>query len=225
MIVLPASTVIQINTLGIYDAPYPGGNLVTSPIAGSTVYIRANVSDPFGSYDITSLGLAVTGPSPGSSFTNTLTAANVVATNSTSETYEYPWDTGPTTGSYNIAATANEGTEGVTAIGDRQHHHHVPRPRHAEHHGIHQRQQWFGHQQLSRRQPVCVRVTDLNRNTNAATVETVIVTVTSSAGDSEILTLTETGTNTGIFTSCLNTSTSIVGAPTTARCMRRWVPS
>ena len=72
MIVLPARPrSFSINTLGVYDAPYPGGNLVTSPVAGSTVYVRANVTDPFGSYDITSLGLAVTGPTAGSSFTNT----------------------------------------------------------------------------------------------------------------------------------------------------------
>ena len=112
---LPASTVIHINTLGIYDAPYPGGNLVTTPVAGSTLYVRANVSDPFGSYDITSLGLAVTAPSPGANFTNTLTGANVVANDGCSKTYEFAWATGPTTGSYNIAATAHEGTEGVTA--------------------------------------------------------------------------------------------------------------
>ena len=43
-------------------------------------------------------------------------------------------------------------------------------------------------------------MTDINRNTNATTYETVAVTVTSSSGDSELVTLTETSTNTGVFT-------------------------
>ena len=114
-ITLPATTVININTLNVYDAPFPGGNLVTSPVSGSTLYVRANVSDPFGNYDITSLGVAITVPSPGANVNVTLTNANIVATNSTSVTYEYAWQTGSTAGGCNIAATANEGTEGVTA--------------------------------------------------------------------------------------------------------------
>ena len=59
VIVLPASagSVIAVNTLGVYDGAYPGGNLVSTPVAGSTIYIRANVTDPFGSNDITSLAL------------------------------------------------------------------------------------------------------------------------------------------------------------------------
>ncbi len=210
-ITLPASTVIQVNALGIYDAPYPGGNLVTTPVAGSTVYIRANVSDPFGSYDITSLGLAVTGPSPSASFTNILTGANVVTNDNLSKTYEYQWATGPTTGTYNIAATAHEGTEGVTAVAaasitttflD------LGTPSTTEFTGG---SNGSATNSYTAGIPVSVRVTDLNRNTNAATIDTVVVTVTSSTGDSEILTLIETGTNTGIFTNSINTSTNVVG--------------
>ena len=98
VIVLPASssTVIGISSFGIYDAAFPNGNLVSTPVAGSTVYVRANVTDPFGTNDITSLGLAVTGPSPATSFTNVLGASNVVAStnDNVSKTYEYPWTTG-----------------------------------------------------------------------------------------------------------------------------------
>ena len=213
MIVLPASpsTVIQINALGIYDGPYPGGNLVTSPVAGSTLYIRANVSDPFGNYDITSLGLAVTGPSLGSSFTNILTGTNVVATNSTSETYEYQWVTGPTAGSYNVAVTAKEGTEGVTAtaaasitttfldLGAPSATAFI-----SSSNGLATNSYTAG-------SPVCVSVTAPDSVTNAAIVQTITATVTSSAGDSEILTLTETAANTGIYTGCITTSTNVVG--------------
>ena len=106
-IILPASTVIAINTLGVYDAPYPGGNLVTAPVAGSTLYVRADVSDPFGSYDITSLGLAITAPSPSANVNTVLNDTSVVANDGCSKTYEYVWNTGPLTGGYAITATAN----------------------------------------------------------------------------------------------------------------------
>jgi hypothetical protein len=98
-ITLPASTVIAISTLGVYDAPYPGGSIVTTPIAGTTLYVRANVTDPFGSYDITSLGLAFTAPNTNNNFNVNLSNASVVATNAASKTYEYVWSTGPATGS------------------------------------------------------------------------------------------------------------------------------
>ena len=152
-ITLPASTVIQVNTFGVYDAPYPGGNLVTSPVAGSTLYIRAYVSDPFGSYDITSLGLAVTGPDTESSFTNILTGANVVASDTLSKTYEFEWDTGPDDRRLQHRGHGQRRHGRRHRLGGRQHYHHIPRPRRAEHHNFYQRQRWFGHQQLPRRQP------------------------------------------------------------------------
>ena len=207
-IILPASTVINVNTLGVYDAPYPGGNLVTAPVAGSTVYVRANVSDPFGSYDITSLGLAITAPSPSANVNVVLNDANAVANDGCSKTYEYAWQTGPTTGGYNLAATANEGTEGVTSTAaasvsliflD------LGTPSKTEFTSGNNGVATNGFPANS---STCIRVTDLNRNTNSATVDTVLGTVTSSAGDSEVVALTETGTNTGIFTSCLTTSTN-----------------
>ncbi len=213
VIVLPASagTVVAVNTLGVYDAPYPGGNLVTTPVAGSTVYIRASVSDPFGSYDITSLGLAVTGPNLGASFTNVLTDANLVASDAVSKTYQFPWTAGATTGDYSIAVTAHEGTEGVTATAAA---------------AITTTFLDLGTPStttftsgnngpvtttFTAGNPVCIQVKDLNRNTNATTIDTVLVVVSSSTGDIEVVVLSETGTNTGIFTGCINVSTNIPG--------------
>jgi hypothetical protein len=114
-IVLPASTVIAFSGFAVYDAPYPNGNLVATPIAGTTLYVRASVTDPFGSNDITSLGLAFTAPSTNNNFNVTLTDTSVVFTNASTKVYEYVWNTGPATGNYTIAATANEGNEGVKA--------------------------------------------------------------------------------------------------------------
>ena len=213
VIVLPASTVIQVTSFGVFDAPFPGGNLVGTPTAGDTVYIRSAVSDPFGSYDITSLGLVVTGPNPAASFTNILTGANVVATNSSSKTYEYQWVTGPTTGGYNIAVTAREGTEGVTATAAASittTFQDLGTPSATEFTGS---PNGIGTNSYTANGPVSVRVTDLNRNTNATTIDTIIVIVTSSSGDSEVLTLIETGVNTGIFTNSISASATVAGSP------------
>ena len=55
---------------------------------------------------------------------------------------------------------------------------------------------------------VCVRVTDIDQNTDPLVVETVTAIITSSSGDSETITLTETGPNTGVFTACIPASTT-----------------
>jgi uncharacterized repeat protein (TIGR01451 family) len=207
-IILPASTVINVNTLGVYDAPYPGGNLVTSPDVGSTLYIRANVSDPFGNYDITSLGLAVTGPTPASSFTNTLNDANVVTNDSVSKTYEFQWVTGLPAGGYNIAATANEGTEGITDTAG------ASVTLIALDLGVPSTTEFTSGNNGSdtnafpANNSACVRVTAPDSITNANIQQTITVAVTSSTGDAEILTLIETSTNTGIYTACIPTSTT-----------------
>ena len=64
---------ISVDQLGAYDAAYPGGNPVTNAIIGQTVYIRARASDPFGSYDVTSLSLSIRDPG-GCTLSTNLTA-------------------------------------------------------------------------------------------------------------------------------------------------------
>ena len=208
-IVLPASTVIAFSGFAVYDAPYnPGGNLVSTPIAGTTVYVRATVTDPFGSYDITSLGLAFTAPNTNNNFSVMLNDTSVVFTNASTKTYEYAWNTGPATGGYTVAATANEGTEGVKAnatAGITTIYLDLGTPSVTEFTSGNNGSATNAYLANSN---VCVRVTDLNRNTNAATVETIAATIRSSFGDVENLTLTETGTNTGVFTGCINSTTN-----------------
>lgn len=46
---------------------------------------------------------------------------------------------------------------------------------------------------------VFITVKDLNRNHDPAVIETIVITVTTSAGDTEVLRLRETGPNTGVF--------------------------
>ena len=61
-------------------------------------------------------------------------------------------------------------------------------------------------------EPIFIRLTDLDQNLDSTMIETVMVTVTVAAtGDTEVLILTETGANTGVFTGYIQ---SYVGADT-----------
>ena len=59
---LNALTVINVDSVSTYNASLPGGTSTGSFTRGSTVYIRAVVSDPFGDADITSASLTLLDP-------------------------------------------------------------------------------------------------------------------------------------------------------------------
>lgn len=101
---LPVSTYINVTSLEVYNAAYPGGLPVVSGTGGSNKYIRATVTDPFGFSDITGMNITIT--PTGNTF-----AATSVATSGCTRTYEYVWATPNTSGNYAIAAVAREGYE------------------------------------------------------------------------------------------------------------------
>ncbi len=103
---LPVSTYIDITSLALYNAAYPGGSVITTANNGSTVYARAVVTDPFGFADITGLDITIT--PPGSNV-----AAIPVANSTCTRTYQYVWNTPATPGDYTIGATAREGFENM----------------------------------------------------------------------------------------------------------------
>ena len=95
-----------------------------------------------------------------------MTDANVVTNDNSSKTYEFQWATGPTTGGYNIAVTAHEGTEGVTATavaGITTTFLDLGTPSTTDFTSGNNGSATNGYPANS---AVCVRVTDLNRNTN-----------------------------------------------------------
>ena len=108
---LPVSTYINIDSLNVFDAPYPGGKIIVSAISGANSYIRIKVSDPFGSNDINGVDLTITPP-------GTVIPATLVASSGCTRTYEYVWNTSGTNGSYNIFARAKEGFEGTVSALD-----------------------------------------------------------------------------------------------------------
>lgn len=206
---LPATTVIDVNSLAVYDAPYPGGNVVNSTANGATLYVRATVSDPFGAYDITSLDLNIDGPGGAGDITTTLSGPNEVATGGALKTYEYVWTTGSTTGTYNIAVTAHEGTEGIIdtrATEVTLSFLDTGTPSITEFTtGL----DGPGTPTYAGNETVCVRVTDVDQNLSSSTIETITAVISSTTGaDSETVTLTETGPDTGVFVSSIPASTS-----------------
>jgi uncharacterized repeat protein (TIGR01451 family) len=216
-ILLPASTVISIDSLGVYDAPYPGGSFVTAPAIGSRLYLRAVVSDPFGSSDVTGLDLAITAPNPSANVSVSLTDSSVVANDGCSKTYEYAWQTPSLSGSYGLAATAHEGTEGITDIATTSLTLTIQDLGTPSASGFTTGNDGPAATTFALNDNLWLRVQDLNRNTNDATAEIITATIASSAGDSESVTLTETSVSSGVFTGFVPSSaaggTGILQAP------------
>lgn len=114
---LPSQNVININNSDIayYDAGYlSGGNLLGSVNAGNTVYIRAIINDPFGSYDISGASVSLTDASG----TVKLSGAAMTEVNDSlaaSKTYEYAYTipAGGPAGNWQVQIDAVEGMEGT----------------------------------------------------------------------------------------------------------------
>ena len=57
---MDTNTVINVDTVGVFAAAFPSTTQFPSYAPGSTVFIRATVSDPFGNADITSSDISIT---------------------------------------------------------------------------------------------------------------------------------------------------------------------
>lgn len=108
------TTVINVNSVAVYNAPHPSGQIVSRLVQGSTVYVRSTVTDPFGHGDINndsvvhllSGATVVAGPFP-------QTKVISEATNTKQFEYAVAVPAAPAVGIHNARVTANEGTEGV----------------------------------------------------------------------------------------------------------------
>ena len=116
-VTLASNNVINVGSIGFYSAPYPSVATVTSVPPGGTVYIRATISDPFGSYDITGATIKITDPSGTVRQSSTTMGLPVYDSGAASKIYEYqPLSTvlsGAALGNWSISVTATEGTEGT----------------------------------------------------------------------------------------------------------------
>jgi uncharacterized repeat protein (TIGR01451 family) len=120
-----ATTVVNVDSLQMYNATYNGGAVQATFYPGATVYVRAQVSDPFGSFDIGGANITIIDPANVTQVNNSaMTAQGAPATcNSTAAAtciyqYAYTVPASPSLGGWTVRVTAREGTEGtVTDLG------------------------------------------------------------------------------------------------------------
>ena len=118
----PATTVINVDSIAMYSAAFNGGVAQTTFYPGTNVFVRAQVSDPFGSFDIGSARITITDPANVIQVNNQLmTEQGAPATcDSTSAAscifqYQYAVPASPSLGAWTVRITANEGTEGTVS--------------------------------------------------------------------------------------------------------------
>ena len=113
-VVLDADTVINVDSVAFYDDAYPAGSPITSVLPGTDVYVRAVVSDPFGTDDITGATLDLVDPE-GTVVVDNGDMAEVSATGAYPKIFQYqtaiPHE-GPVD-FWTATVTAAEGSEGT----------------------------------------------------------------------------------------------------------------
>lgn len=122
---LTTDTVISIDELDTYDAAYNGGAIETTFDASvpDTVYVRAEISDPFGSFDITEANIDIIDSELAYQITSG-SMTQVYDSGNATKIYEYSFALDPATmptGLWTARVTAVEGDEGlVTDVGTTQ---------------------------------------------------------------------------------------------------------
>jgi uncharacterized repeat protein (TIGR01451 family) len=116
---LNSLSIINVDTIENYSAAYAGGTLTTAFNRGGTAYVRAVVSDPFGSFDIAGANVSVVDPG-GTTIINNVAMTQVADSGAATRTYEYAFavPNTATAGAWTTRVLAREGTENnVTDLG------------------------------------------------------------------------------------------------------------
>ena len=118
-VTINTSTVVHVDSVTAYSAAYPSTAQATSYGQGETVYLRAEVSDPFGFDDISGGSIVIkNGAGTTLASSNLVNATHTVGTPSgATRTYEYAYTVpvGAAVGGWTASVTANEGTEGTVS--------------------------------------------------------------------------------------------------------------
>ena len=113
-VVLNSATVINVDSVQTFSAAYNGGAPLAMFRAGETAFIRAVISDPFGSFDIASARISIV---DSASVVRVSNAPLALAADSggATRTYEYAYlvQPGAPLGGWSAQVTGVEGTEGV----------------------------------------------------------------------------------------------------------------
>jgi uncharacterized repeat protein (TIGR01451 family) len=121
---LNSATVINVNSVQTWTQAWNAGAQQGTWNPGDTLYVRATVSDPFGSFDISGATVSIIDAGGTTLVTSQAMTAQGAAAGcglTTSATcvlqYQYTVPASPTYGSWTIRVTANEGVEGVVDVG------------------------------------------------------------------------------------------------------------
>jgi uncharacterized repeat protein (TIGR01451 family) len=107
------STVINVDSVDLYSAAYPSPATSSSFTQGSTAYVRAVISDPFGSFDVSSATVKLTDAN-GVVQANNVAMTQVADSGLATRTFEYAYaiPANAAVGNWTASVTGNEGTEG-----------------------------------------------------------------------------------------------------------------
>lgn len=110
---LTSNTVINVENVTIYNDTYPNGNQLTALNPGQDYYVRADITDPFGSYDVTNTRITINGPN--GEIPANLAVMSTVNTTTSTLTVEYPYSTesDAVSGDWIFKVRADEGYEGT----------------------------------------------------------------------------------------------------------------
>jgi uncharacterized repeat protein (TIGR01451 family) len=115
---LNSASIINVDNVLFYNAAYNGGVATSTVTRGSTAYIRAVVSDPFGSFDISSATVTLSDPA-GTAVVTNAAMTQVDDSGLALKTYEYAYavPANAAAGAWTASVTANEGVEGISDLG------------------------------------------------------------------------------------------------------------
>jgi uncharacterized repeat protein (TIGR01451 family) len=109
---LASATVVNVDSVLDYTAAYPAAATATNFLRGSTLYVRAVVSDPFGSFDITQARITIIDPN-GTTQVSSAAMTQVADSGAATRTYEYSYavPVNAALGGWTTRIVATEGTE------------------------------------------------------------------------------------------------------------------
>jgi uncharacterized repeat protein (TIGR01451 family) len=121
---LNATTVIDVASVQAFNAAYPGGAIAATYAPGANLWVRASITDPFGSFDITGANVTIV-DSAATTRVSAQTMTQVADDGVATRIYEFPFTlpaAGPV-GGWSLRVVAVEGTEGLvtdTGVGPLQ---------------------------------------------------------------------------------------------------------
>ena len=111
------STVINIDSVDIYDAANPAGNMITRMVESATVYVRSTVTDPFGFADINNDSIVEVFDAANNPVSGPHAQTSVISQAANTKVFEYavPLPADRQDGPFTLRVRANEGTEGTVS--------------------------------------------------------------------------------------------------------------